>query len=469
MSAASGDRYALGRLSSEFVDPANERAFLEATYGQRRRLSIVTCIVGVVGFLATIGLDLTDFKGTDWLVVAVSMRLGTAATLVLAAGWFWRQRGYRPATDVIVGVIHVIVGVAFLVASSPLRDRALYLLPTFLVLVLVGYLFLPTRGRFSAPVAIVLSGVFLGLIGAGAAPTEEKGLTVMLVLAINVLGVGFSRPMNRTRRREFIKTRALEAAIARRDKAEAAAAASRARSRFFMNVSHELRTPIHGIIGYIDLIEEEAEERGVDPATLADLGKIRLSSARLERTLGKILELSSLEVGHSDVTLTRVDPGAFLRELAREYIGRARERDNTITTRCLSGTPHVETDASLLRQCMEPLVDNAARFTECGDIELAAAPIYGEEGDLWVMFSVEDSGVGIAQELQSGLFDPFTRADESSSDQSPRTGVSLAVTRRLCALLGGDVDFETVVGSGTRFTIRLPAAAPTRLRALVRG
>ncbi|MBZ5708005.1 protein kinase domain-containing protein [Nannocystis pusilla] len=233
---------------------------------------------------------------------------------------------------------------------------------------------------------------------------------------------------------------------AARDQAVAAAGTQ---SRFLMRMSHELRTPLNAIIGYAELIDEEVDER--DPeAVRGDLRRIRGAADRLLRTLSNILELSSAEGGRIAVNLQTVDLTALLHAALVQVEPLAREQHDTVVLQLAPDLGSVATDPGKLEYCLVSLLDNACRFTRRGRVSLAAEVSAGG-----VRITVADTGIGIAPEHLGRLFQPFSQIDDSPTRRYDGAGVSLAVTRHFCDLLGIRLGVTSEPGTGTTFVLEL--------------
>ena len=239
---------------------------------------------------------------------------------------------------------------------------------------------------------------------------------------------------------------------------EAAEAANRAKSAFLANMSHELRTPLSAVIGYSEMLEEEAEETG-QRSMLADLGKIRSNAKHLLSLINDVLDLSKVEANRMDLFLEEADVAAFLREASATVDSLVRRKDNTLVLDLGDGLGAMWTDVVKLRQCLFNLLSNAAKFTEGGRITLGVRREPSAGGD-WLSFFVADTGIGMTPEQLGRLFQRFAQADETTTRRFGGTGLGLALSRAFARLLGGDVSVESTEGKGTRFTLRLPATGP---------
>ncbi|WP_342111371.1 hybrid sensor histidine kinase/response regulator [Methylobacterium sp. SI9] len=239
---------------------------------------------------------------------------------------------------------------------------------------------------------------------------------------------------------------------------EAAEEHSRAKSRFLANMSHELRTPLSAVIGYSEMLEEEAEELGQD-VLLKDLGKIKSNAKHLLGLINDVLDLSKVEAEKMDLYPEDIDVAAFATDAAGTVDALVAKKGNVLTLDIAGDVGQARTDAVKLRQCLFNLLSNAAKFTESGTITLSVIREDGKGAD-WLRFTVEDTGIGMTPEQVGRLFERFTQADETTTRKFGGTGLGLALSRAFARLLGGDITVASVEGQGTTFTLRIPALAP---------
>jgi len=232
---------------------------------------------------------------------------------------------------------------------------------------------------------------------------------------------------------------------------EAAEAANRAKSQFLANMSHELRTPLSAVIGYAEMIEEELGERG-DRALLTDVGKIKFNARHLLSLINDVLDLSKIEADRMTTYAETFEISTLLKEVASTAEALVRQKENTLEIAAAGELGAMHSDQVKLRQCLFNLVSNAAKFTTSGKITLRAS----RDGE-FVVFSVQDSGIGMTQEQLDRLFERFSQADASTTRRFGGTGLGLAITRAFSRLLGGDVTVASVYGEGSTFTIRVLA------------
>ena len=246
--------------------------------------------------------------------------------------------------------------------------------------------------------------------------------------------------------------RELEAAL------DAAEAANRAKSVFLANMSHELRTPLSAVIGYSEVMEDQIEDLG-DKTLVADLGKIKSNARHLLSLINDVLDLSKIEANRMEAYAEDVAIVTLANDVAGTVEALFTRRKNRLGLDISDDVGTMHTDVVKLRQCLINLLSNAAKFTENGDVVLAASREYAADGD-WIVFRVEDTGIGMTADQVERLFERFTQADETTTRKFGGTGLGLAITRAFCSLMGGTVSVESDVGRGTTFTMRLPALMP---------
>ena len=236
---------------------------------------------------------------------------------------------------------------------------------------------------------------------------------------------------------------------------EAAETANRTKSLFLANMSHELRTPLNAILGFSEMLQEDAVERNLLDFN-TDLQKISTAGQNLLVLINDILDLSKIEAGKMELHLETFDIAVLIAEVASTIEMQVVKNGNTLEVRCAPDIGFMHGDLSKLRQGLFNLVSNATKFTHDGRIKVLAErlPMDGSE---WVVFRVSDTGIGLSPEQIVRLFQPFTQADPSTTRKFGGTGLGLALTRRFCQMMSGDVTVHSVPDEGSVFTIKLPA------------
>ena len=249
------------------------------------------------------------------------------------------------------------------------------------------------------------------------------------------------------------RTSDLKSAVEDAEEARAQAQeASKTKSAFLANMSHELRTPMNAIIGYGEMLLEEAEDTG-EKWMESDLKKILSSAKHLLQLINDILDLSKIEAGRMTVFLEPVDIAQAARDVASTVEPLVAKNGNVFELKCPEDIGTMRTDLTKLRQTLFNLLSNASKFTEKGRITLEIT----RRADQMVSFAVSDTGIGMTPEQKDKLFGEFVQADASTTRKYGGTGLGLAISRKFCRLLGGDITVQSVPGEGSAFTAILPA------------
>jgi len=234
-----------------------------------------------------------------------------------------------------------------------------------------------------------------------------------------------------------------------------AESANRAKSAFLANMSHELRTPMNAIIGYSEMLAEDAEDEGHDEM-IPDLEKINAAGKHLLALINDILDLSKIEAGRIDLYLERFDLRQMLDDAAATVAPLISKNGNLLATDFSDDLEPVRVDLTKLRQALFNLLSNAAKFTEEGTVTLSASRFNHDEVD-WIRISVKDTGIGIPAEKLDHVFEEFSQADASTTREYGGTGLGLPISRKFCQMMGGDITVTSEAGIGSTFTIELPS------------
>jgi signal transduction histidine kinase/CheY-like chemotaxis protein len=231
--------------------------------------------------------------------------------------------------------------------------------------------------------------------------------------------------------------------------------ASRHKSEFLANMSHELRTPLNAIIGYSEMLQEEAEDQDAE-AFVPDLKKIHGAGKHLLELINAVLDLSKIEAGKMELYLETFSVPDMVRDITAVIRPLAEKNGNRVDIRCDDGVGTMRADLTKVRQALFNLLSNACKFTERGTVTLAVER-EPDDGRDWLRFVVTDTGIGMTPEQMGRLFQEFTQADATTGRKYGGTGLGLALSRRLCRMMGGEITLESEPGRGSAFTVRLPA------------
>ena len=231
----------------------------------------------------------------------------------------------------------------------------------------------------------------------------------------------------------------------------AAEAASKAKSQFLANMSHELRTPLNAIIGYSEMLQEEADDLGT-PEIKPDLQKIHGAGKHLLGLINDILDLSKIEAGKMTLYLETFEVQTLLNEVAATVQPMINKNGNQLTLEVAPEIGSMRADVTKVRQALFNLLSNASKFTDKGSITLRA-----RRQGANLVFDVIDSGIGMTPEQVGRLFQAFAQADASTSKKYGGTGLGLALSRKFCQIMGGDLTVASEAGKGSTFTATIPA------------
>ncbi|MDC0668791.1 ATP-binding protein [Nannocystis radixulma] len=247
-----------------------------------------------------------------------------------------------------------------------------------------------------------------------------------------------------------VLNRELSAAI------DQAQAANRAKSTFLAHMSHELRTPLTAIIGYGEMLHEQARDHGSD-GLARDADNIVQSAQHLLTIINEILDLSKIEAGKMDMVLEEFDAARLAREVADAIRPLVAAGRNKLVVDIAHDPAPMYNDRHKLRQALLNLLGNAAKFTEDGEIVLALKQ-RSAAGLICLAFTVRDTGRGIPEAALATLFEPFTQVASPTPRKTTGTGLGLAITRRFCRLMGGDISVVSTPGVGSTFTVTVPVS-----------
>jgi signal transduction histidine kinase len=228
--------------------------------------------------------------------------------------------------------------------------------------------------------------------------------------------------------------------------------ARRVKDEFLANISHELRTPLTAVMGYLALMEEGLAGP-VTQEQLRTLAQVKVSSQHLLDLIGDLLELTTLKRGGLETSLSAFD----VREPLHDAVSSTRGRAETVALRVSEpeSSAIMVSDRRKIAKLLVALLSNAYKFTSSGEVRLSV-----EVRNDRAVYRVQDTGIGIPEEMRQAVFDEFRQVDGSSTRRYGGSGLGLSLARRLARLLGGEIYVDSAVGEGSTFRVELPLQSP---------
>lgn len=433
--------------------------------GRLRRLRVVIPIAATLTLAGLLMQGPIAYEQIGGTLFGVQLLVNVLYILALALAWWdtGHRRVERATTLTVAG--SMIFNVALSI-TGPAHGTLVFGAPLMAMMAIGGVVLSPHRRAWLWGVAAGLLHVAMmatkGLIdptilpaGGLAQHISESVFIGVLLLLTTWFATRLIQDLNlaleeteRARQRQTTLNAELERARAQ------AQDASQAKTSFVAGMSHELRTPLTAIIGYVELLQEQMED-GEDSlsAVSGDLVRISDSAHHLLGLINNVLDLSKIEAGKMELLIEPVAIAGLLDRVRSTAQGLVAKRGNTLIIEDKTGGLIWRTDRMKVQQSLLNLLSNAAKFTERGTITARASLAAGA-----LVLEVEDTGVGIPADKLDSLFAAFAQVDGArTTSQYGGTGLGLMLTRSFCDLLGGQIAVRSTPGSGTTFTITLPA------------
>jgi signal transduction histidine kinase len=345
------------------------------------------------------------------------------------------------------------------------------LLPWFLIAMVLGFFYLADTIELTLiGVAAQLACFFAARLMVGAFPTLLAPESLKLANTFSILAALTYMTMLTLYYETVMRFRfsVEQETIDQRSRLEllrvamvAAQQASKRKSIFLAKMSHELRTPLNAVIGYAEILRETFEDQPNAARKMQDLDRIHAAGRHLLALVNEVIDLSSIEANRVELCIEPV----VVRSLIDEVIATASpligKRHNRMLVNMPDDLGTLQLDALKVRQSLLNLLSNAAKFTNNGTIVLTVLRRAGENGDRLIL-EVTDNGIGIAAENLRRIFDDFSQAEDDTANRFGGTGLGLALTKRLCQMMGGTINVRSERGTGTSFAIEIPIIEPER-------
>jgi signal transduction histidine kinase len=224
--------------------------------------------------------------------------------------------------------------------------------------------------------------------------------------------------------------------------------ARRVKDEFLANISHELRTPLTAVMGYLALMDEGLSGP-VTPEQRKTIAQVKIASEHLLELIGDLLELTTLKRGGLEVVTSSFDVRDPLRDAVASTRGRAPNVALRVSEPDTGAT--MVSDRRKITKMLVALLSNAYKFTQSGEIRLSTEVVNGR-----AVYRVQDTGIGIPDEMQQLVFEEFRQVDGSSTRRYGGPGLGLSLARRLARLLGGEIAVHSAPGEGSTFKVELP-------------
>jgi signal transduction histidine kinase len=404
----------------------------------------------------------------------VMMLSAGACALFFLAGALLARRGLIPDR---AGNPVALLGVAALSFNSLLH---LYLSgdpaqTTNMALVLIGVgIFFLSPGWYTAAMTLVMGSWWMTSWNMGQGPAwfhfnflmVLAGLLSLLAYLLRrraLFSVELLRLQDERQRvqLEQAQRQAQANLLALRQAKEAAESANRSKTTFLTMMSHDLRTPLTVILGYSEMLRIQAEADGQDQVA-GRIEQVEAAGRHLLSLLNDILDYARLETEQMLISPEPVQPALLAAQVADSMGRKIEKRGNHLELALEANLGEMRADPQRLHQVLRNLLAHAAGATQDGVVRLAAWRVLDPGGRAWVVFEVSDDGPGLSPEQTARLFEPFPGAEpaETLRQSGPAGGevnVGLAISARLCRLMGGDLTAQSTPGAWTTFSARLPA------------
>jgi len=231
--------------------------------------------------------------------------------------------------------------------------------------------------------------------------------------------------------------------------------AAKLKSEFVATISHELRTPMNSILGFSQVLTRQSHGK-LSSYQLNMVQRILTNAEHLMSLISDLLDFSKAEAGRIELQYCDLDLSQLVAGIVLDMDKPAKDKGLDLTLDDQLQAPILSGDSTRIRQIMVNLLCNAIKFTHEGGIQVSLRELQRDNHQDWVEIQVSDSGIGIAPEAQSLIFDTFRQVNQSDTRDEGGTGLGLAIVQALVTLMQGKIEVESEIGEGARFTVTLP-------------
>ncbi|WP_119459842.1 ATP-binding protein [Rhodospirillaceae bacterium SYSU D60014] len=337
-------------------------------------------------------------------------------------------------------------------------------LPWFLTALLIGFFYLGDRAFLVLGIFIVnLLGLALAYLFRGSFPEIVPvemlaGVGVVSVCAatayMSMMAVSYAYVISAQSELRKEIARHLVTSARMRQAKEEAERASENRSIFLAKMNHHFRTPLNAVIGYSELLLEEADADD-EQEKVEVLNKIKISGRHLLSLVADVLDFAKVSSDEVEILDQEFSMDAFIDDIASTCSGLVEANGNRFIVEKKNALGQAMCDQTRLRQVIINLLSNAGKFTSNGSVFFEVARHPGPLSDV-IKISVRDTGIGIAPENIEKVFASYNQAEPATASKYGGTGLGLALSRRLCLLMQGQITMESEIGRGSTFTVQIP-------------
>lgn len=339
-------------------------------------------------------------------------------------------------------------------------------LPWFSISLMLGLFYLSKRLAFIVSAFVLDLAVFLGCVAYFGLPSDippEKlsllGWLSIVAAAVYMTWMALYYARVIALRSELeIEAERFRGTVSELEQAQKIAAkVNEDRSLFFSKMSHELRTPLNAIIGYSEILLEDFVDRHDESRqTAQDLSRINAAGKHLLSLVSQALDPDKMERGELPVVGSSFNLGQLCDDVVATILPTVEKNGSRLVVECPNRREMLNTDRTKVAQILINLLGNAGKFTRNGTVTLGLR-VEKSIADDRLIATVADDGIGIAPDALPKLFEAYIQADATISRRFGGTGIGLAITRKFCALLGGEIRATSELGKGSVFTVDIPS------------